>query len=188
MIEVTKTKNNHQYDEINIKTEEGQFEITFKNNLDLYWSYLYKGNIEEIEEDKIFTITKENYQLYLIFDNLYKKVIEKSKDPKMMFIYNPEKLVQGKIIDWHSDDCIYEKASCIQISKEDEEYQVKFIKSKEEGLFKNFSIRICNSGSRHQPFNVLFMHLYHQLIEYEPNFHQIHIEEILYEMKRVRKK
>ena len=36
-------------------------------------------------------------------------------------------------------------------------------------------------------FNCVFMRMYNQFLEYEPDFHQIHIEEILYKEK-VKKK
>ena len=36
MIEITKTKNWNNYDTFYIKTEEGEFEISYQGNLDLY--------------------------------------------------------------------------------------------------------------------------------------------------------
>ena len=48
-------------------------------------------------------------------------------------------------------------------------------------------IRFRNSGSTYTPFNNVFMRMYNQFLEYEPDFHQIHIEEILYKEK-VKKK
>ena len=42
MLEITKTKNAHDYDVITIKTEDEEFEISFQNNLDLYWRYICK--------------------------------------------------------------------------------------------------------------------------------------------------
>ena len=49
-------------------------------------------------------------------------------------------------------------------------------------------IRFRNSGSTYTPFNNVFMGMFNQLQEYDPNYHQIHIEEYLYQKKLVKKK
>ena len=54
-------------------------------------------------------------------------------------------------------------------------------------MFMTFSVRISNSGSRHNPYNILFMDMYNKLKEYEPNSHQIHLEEYLYNQKTLKK-
>ena len=45
------------------------------------------------------------------------------------------------------------------------------------------SIRFRNSGSSYQPFNILFMDVFNKLQEYDPNYHQMHIEEYAYQKK-----
>lgn len=212
MVKVEKIKYEKGYI-FRITTDEGVFSISFCGNLDLYFNYECDNCILDEPKVKKFKITKENYFLYSIFKKLYEdikncnvyfdennnldeddleihdfvasdlndRVRESEKD-------NPKRLFHDDMVDFHSDDYTYEDTSRLIIRDLDEEIELTFVKGRTDVLPETFAVRICNSGSRHQPFNVLFMHLYHQLIEYEPNFHQIHIEEILYEMKRVRKK
>lgn len=77
MLEITKQKNAHDYDVITIKTEDEEFEISFQNNLDLYWRYICKKSILDEEKTKKFRITKENYFIYNLFDELYNNVKNK---------------------------------------------------------------------------------------------------------------
>lgn len=212
MVKVEKIKYEKGYI-FRITTDEGVFSISFCGNLDLYFNYECDNCILDEPKVKTFKITKGNYFLYSIFKKLYEdikncniyfdednnleeddmeihdfvasdlndRVRESEKD-------NPKRLFHDDMVDFHSDDYTYEDTSRLIIRDLDEEIELTFVKGRTDVLPETFAVRICNSGSRHQPFNVLFMHLYHQLIEYEPNFHQIHIEEILYEMKRIRKK
>ena len=53
---------------------------------------------------------------------------------------------------------------------------------------QTFSIRISNSGSRYEPFNTVFMSMYKKLKEYDFNNHQIHIEEYLYNKKKIKQR
>ena len=47
----------------------------------------------------------------------------------------------------------------------------------------SYSVRISNSGSRYGYFNIPFMNMYTKLCEYNPDYHQIHMEEYLYNEK-----
>ena len=69
------------------------------------------------------------------------------------------------------------------IKKEEDTFIVKFEKSKVEDIFLTYSVRLRNSGSRYDPFNLFFMRMYLNLVNYEPDFHQIHIEEYLWQKK-----
>ena len=184
MIKVEKSKNMNDYDTFHITTKEGTFAITFEGNLDLYWLYVHKGNILNTPNEKEFTITKENYFIYQLFDNLYKEIIS-NKCPYDK--YNPERLVNKNIIDWHSDDFSYENASRVIISKERDVYKLTFTKSKEDVFYITYSVRFRNSGSRHSPHNQSFMKMYNSLINYNFNndYHQIHMEEYLHEQKKL---
>lgn len=211
MVKVEKIKYEKGYI-FKITTDEGTFSISFCGNLDLYFNYECDGSILDAPPSKTFFITKENYFLYSIFYKLYDDIKncniyygdsntelvednetsifeeEFKNDLRDREASNPRRLFHDDMIDFHSDDYTYEEASTLTIKKLEEEFEITFNKGRTDVLPATFAIRICNSGSRHHPFNVLFMHLYHSLIEYEPDFHQIDIEEILYEMKRARKK
>jgi len=93
------------------------------------------------------------------------------------------------MIEWYSDELPIDIASKLTIKKEEETFKVLFEKSKKawDGIFITYSIRFRNSGSRYNPFNINFMQMYNELKEYDPNYHQIHIEEYLYKQKVLKK-
>ena len=95
--------------------------------------------------------------------------------------------MKNEAVEWHSDDLPYDVASNFVIEKLDDCYRVTFNKSKNNN-FPTYSVRISNSGSRYEHFNVVFMRMYQKLCEYNPDCHQIHMEEYLYNKRKVRKK
>ena len=71
MLEIQRSMNSHGYDVFDIITDDGTFEISYENNLDLYWRYIYTNSIDKERNTKTFKITKENYYLYSLFLELY---------------------------------------------------------------------------------------------------------------------
>ena len=204
MVEINKKVDANGYDKFKITTDDGSFDIIFGGNLDLYWSYWPKETINNWPLSKTFTITKENYFLYQKMDELYMGIKEKrsyqktDNDEYLSFLeeinlanvnnlekedYAYEKLFQDGIIKWYSDDAPLEEASRIEIERLEETYTITFFQGKEEYDFPTFSVRFRNSGSRYNPYNLTFMNMYNGLSEYDPNYHQIHIEEYLYNKK-----
>ena len=105
----------------------------------------------------------------------------KTKQAKNCHSY--EKLFQNDIIKWYSDDMPLENASSLEIKKQEDTYSITFFQGKEEYDFPTYSVRFRNSGSRYHPYNFAFMSMYNALSEYDSNYHQIHIEEYLYNKK-----
>ena len=191
MQEIQRIKDESGYDQYKIKTDNGFFRIIFGGNLDLYWTcYDKEDKDSEIQE---FLITKENYFLYELFDELYESI----KNNKIYYGENKEKYFEGYVdnlfkdgkIDWYSDDFYEEIASRLLIEKVEDTFKITFLKSKKEwdGIFKTYSIRFRNSGSRYEPFNICFMKMYNKLSEYDSNYHQVHMEEYLYRQKVLKK-
>lgn len=208
MIEINKKKDENGYDNFRIITDDGSFDIKFGGTLDLYWSYWPKENIKNWPVSKTFTITKENYFLYQKIDELYTRIEEKRPYPKVeaeennMFLeefnldgtnnpekedYAFEKLFQNGVIEWYSDDAPLEDASKVEIKREEESYAITFYQGKEDYGFPTYTVRFRNSGSRYEPYNTTFMNMYNGLSEYDPDYHQIHIEEYLYQQKTLQK-
>ena len=199
MIEINIKKNGHGYDVFEINIDSDKFFIVFENNLDLYWYYIPKDYNEEI---KSFFITKENEFLYSIINDLYIRISEYNpflglRDIESYNIDYLKKVEQHKekplfknnMISWHSDDDLYEDGSILEIIKEKEEFEIKFIQSKKEDFQSDFSVRFRNSGSRYDPFHIPFMIMYNELKTYDKDNNQIHMEEYLYNAKiRARKK
>jgi len=206
MLKITKAKNEMNSYDFKIESEENTLGIIFGGNGDLYF-YVKKNNDEE-KQIINFEITKENYVLYKLFESLYDQIIncdiysldeyeldfydaeeleekrimhqEWNDDLKQSSVY--KNLVKDGIISWRHDDQIYEQANILNIHKEDEKYRLEFVEQTEEwSIF--LDVRFRNSGSRYSPFNMAFMDFYHELQKYDPEYHQIHMEEYLYQKR-----
>ena len=99
-------------------------------------------------------------------------------------------LVQDGIIIWKSDEYFDEIAPFIKIKKQEDAYILEFGKPLISDEYKNdadlmlmdprrITVRLRNSGSRYDPFNIVFMKLYQGLCALDYEYHQIHIEEYL---------
>lgn len=104
-------------------------------------------------------------------------------------INNQKRLFKDNKIDWHSDDFEYDDASRFVVEKIDDIYKVTIHKSKDNSIYTTYAIRFRNSGSGYSPFNITFMQMYQALKEYdyENEYHQVHIEEYMYESSLVKK-
>lgn len=201
-----------EYRSFDISTDEGVFQIWFGGNLDLYFRYEYNGNKLYGPDSKSFYITKENYFLFSLFDELYEDVknynifvpdayiteaecLENRERFREADLHNPRKLFKDNKVDWHCDDFDYDDGGRFVIEKLDDCYKLTFNKCKNDSFFgvaASYSVRIRNSGSRYGYFNMVFMRLYNKLCEfdyeYDQEFHQIHIEEYMYHKSKVRRK
>ncbi len=169
------------------------FNVFFGGNLDLYfelYSCKRKNNLVDT-----FEVTKENYQVYLLFDKLYEsiknhdiyKALSMDKEEKERAILENEELGKSLayssiyndgVISWYSDEKSEEEANLLEIFKEEDKYILKF-SIKED----NNAIRFRNSRSRYKPFNLAFMDFFNDLINCDLEDRQIHMEEYLYKMK-----
>ena len=212
----TYPERNGGYYRFTISTDEGKFYILYAGVLDVYWGYDCLHDIRKEPDSKSFTITKENYYFYSLLEELYSDVkncnifqlddidtrfyknteeIETKRKDNARWNHNlkkyqkhdPHRLFQNGAIKWHSDDFTYDAASFVRIAKKREKFLITFAKSQEEDHYQSYSVRFRNSGSRYDPFNLLFMKMYNKLVDYDPNYHQIHIEEYLYQKKLEKK-
>ncbi len=192
---------------LQIFIEEGNscLSICFGGNLDLYWSINSNkratGNDTKMDS---FVITKENYELYSLFETLYNdikeiNIFEDFKGDKDKYrLYNRSNYQElfdekSKTITWYSDETAHEVANYLKIKKEEDCFIIDFhIQEYIDGCDRDFSslyyipIRFRNSGSRYDPFNVIFMRMYDRLKSVEDiheHGHQIHMEEYLYNLK-----
>ncbi len=206
----TQCDNNAWYDYY-LNNGSNQLKIVFLGNGDLYFCSRFGTRSKEAE----FYITKENMILYNLFDELYNDIVDANvlhvdefdlqfcndeeeikekyervnrwnEELKTDFAY--ENLVRGDMITWISDDSLsfdIDTADSLRIIKEDEQYKLKFTYYEDEFPHAR-SIRIRNSGSRYKPFNMVMMKFFNKLQEYDPEYHQIHIEEYLYNKNKVK--
>ena len=71
-------------------------------------------------------------------------------------------LVHNDLFILFSDNIYDELANILKIERTCEEIKLTFIDNPEDPSF-GFGIRICNSGSKYDPFNICFMNLFNQL-------------------------
>ena len=169
--------------------------ISYMGNLDLYFTY-YKKNSSSI------IIDKSNMSIYNLFNELYEDVkncnvfdkdslvdyeeedfeslLEENKKLNKATKYIQEKLFINYKIKWISDD-----------SNEDTDYNAFILKKKDGKIELSFvlnehmnkSIRFSNSGSRYDPYNLVFMRMFNKLQKYDPECHQMTIDEYNYNLR-----
>lgn len=105
-------------------------------------------------------------------------------------VSNSKSLFKNGVIEWHSDDSVYNVGSVLYISKEDNKYTMTFQKSKAHlnrvDPFTDFTVTIGNN-SRYSPYNITFMNMFNKLRDYYVN--QINISNhVSREIVNVRKK
>lgn len=158
---------------ISFKELDKQFDVSFSGNGDLYWTICS----ENVNDDNNFIITKENYEVYRLFEELFDK--------------------ENNTITWYSDETNHEVANILKIKKENESFELEFyIQPYIEGYDRDFNslyhipIRFRNSGSSYYPFNIVFMRMYGKMKQVDnvnDYGHQIHIEEYLYNQSKIKK-
>ena len=95
-------------------------------------------------------------------------------------------LFDGEKIEWHSDDDSYDRAEVLTIKKVNDNFLLEFTSPKIDDfdfIYRTIGttgIRFRNSGSTYDPYNVIFMRMFNKLQEYDPDYHQLHIEELTY--------
>lgn len=226
---IKKYKSEFGFFDFYIEKEGKTLEILFGGNGDLYWIFdnhkinpetteEYINHLESLYQEK-FIITKENYFIYQLFDELIndietsriylpisnelelefdgfdEKNYESSKERcnrlnqnhKDYFRY--KLLFENGVICWHSDEHIFEDADRVKIIKLDDNIILDFSRppvKREEEIYHlpgRIAIRFRNSGSNYDPYNIIFMRMFQKLQEYDPSYHQIHIEELEYQKK-----
>ena len=97
------------------KEDDRFLSFTFGGNGDLYWSiYLRDAN----DSDYGFTITKENYGVYSLFEKLFDD-IDKVNDPRYrLYDLSQYNLYDSanKVITWYSDETAYVVANILKSS------------------------------------------------------------------------
>lgn len=95
-----------------------------------------------------------------VTDELINSAQKRNENLKTKQVY--KKLVHNGTIIWYSDNIYDESANILQIEGNREEIKLTFIDNPDDPSF-GFGIRICNSGSKYDPFNICFMKLFNQL-------------------------
>ena len=182
--------NFYNYD---FKEKDKVFKMVYLGNGDLYYSIYNLSDSDEDIKSLEFSISKEdNYDIYSLFEQLYDSIVNitfTEEDCLTCDVY-PKLVDKDKTICWVSDDDPLEKGDRVSITKNDDTITLTFSRL-ENNLHKSpcsISIRFCNSGSRYMPFNVPFMVLFNKMQKEDIEYHQITMDEYLYQKEKEKKK
>lgn len=131
------------------KNEKGYeyFEILINN--------IINCNVLNVSEIELMLCSDQDQVKELLNSNKAYKEKLKSSD-----VYH--RLVQDTTITWYSDNIYDDKANKMTIEKNNNKIKLTFTDNPEDPTF-GFGIRISNSGSKYDPFNLCFMMLFNQL-------------------------
>lgn len=168
-------------------TDEGkQLHIQMNKEGNLYWLM----DDPEPADYASFTITKENEYLYSLFYRLYLQVMKYQKPTKkpVQTTIAGYMLTGDGSITWHSDCDNYDECDTLKMSQVDEEFVLEFVhQTKDFPLYYKpgmFDICFAGKNSRYQPYNRFFINMFEKLQDYDPNYHQVHLEELAYKKKK----
>lgn len=171
-----------------------------KENYQIY--DLFKTLLEEIKSSKVYTPNQEcvvneddEIEYYPPSIEEINRVNERNEKLKEEEGY--KRLIKEDSVEWHSDEEEYSIADVVKISEQGEIILLEFYRPALTGekygmrFPGTVTIRFRNSGSRFHPYNYVFMRHYNALQEFDPEldkeFHQIHIEELPYQLTRGQK-
>lgn len=231
-MKVVKSYNEFGYKKIILIDANKELLFTYGGNGDLYWILKNKDSDYREQRHDFFVITKENYQVYSIFEELFNNIhnfniydddeipfylqdadeirdyLRKRKQERKWEIekyirfnascYNDLYDRDSKVICWHSDETNYLVSNVVKIKKLKDMFLIRFYTQKQlDGYDREYdcsfstSIRFRNSGSRYDPFNLVFMQMFQKLQDVDDVLdknHQLHIEEYVYEKPKILKK
>ena len=127
-------------------------------------------DINIFTEDDPFWLTGKERKKYIAEER--KRHLEEKERCRLYGEHNYFELYDkdNEIITWYSDETNWKVANILKIKKEDDSFRVVFsiqphIDGYDEDMnSENYiSIRFRNSGSRYQPFNVVFMNMFNKL-------------------------
>lgn len=175
-------KNNTCFEEIKdvlIRDGKQLLKIFYGSNFDLYIDIFGDYSIDENDCYSATFAIDHDQELYKYFESLVDNIIncnifdasnnepekcnteeQMNESLKIKSVYNL--LIQDSIITRYSDNIYDEKANKLRIEKKDNKIILTFIDNPDDPTF-GFGIRICNSGSKYEPFNLCFMNLFNQL-------------------------
>lgn len=163
-----------KYDDVDSKDDitYAEFIIGYEN---AFVFNLFETLYYEIEHCQIFKVDEEE-MIFVIDEDDLEMLKSRRQRLNETLKRSPEymKLFQNKTITWYSDDGDYEKDEVVKINKVSEGFKLTFLKlDKKEKCYYNprnglhIGIRFRNSGSRYNPFNMIFMRLYNELCKHD---------------------
>ncbi len=178
----------------NLYDERYETFLITKENMQIY--ELFKKLVEDIKLPRVYEPLKRELledEEYEFEDELGEELIPQPDQAKydewnnqLRYSERYRKLYDGENIRWHSDEDYYEIADRVMITELDDSILLEFYRPENTlhtigfRMPNTITIRFRNSGSSYDPFNIVFMKMYQQLQQYDPEYHQVHVDEITY--------
>lgn len=202
------------FSDIILENDNKLLTISYLSNGDLYWSLHETDIINNVCD---FIISKANFHVHKIFDVLYNKIkncevhmiyaselkkcsTEEEKEQYYERVKlnnkrferkqesNPRKLFKNDVVEFHSEEKPYEEASTLKIIKdEDDNYILRFEKSKDEAVSEDYGVLIKHPSYNEITFKTLFMLAFLEFQKYNSDDIQIYIDELGYQKQLKRK-
>lgn len=163
--------------DIYIKQDNKTMKIFYGANGDLYFDSFGERNKDSNGIYSVNFYIDKNDEIYSNFEELVNNILDcnifelddlnydKKSDQNLKNSSNYNALVCDNVITWYSDEIYDERANLLKIEKTDNGILLTFFDNPDDPLF-GFGIRICNSGSKYDPFNICFMNFYNKLQEF----------------------
>jgi hypothetical protein len=119
----------------------------------------------------------------------YRRTKAKEANERIKKTTKYDLLTKDSSITWYSDDASIEAADVVRLSIVEGGILLEFTRPDLDPTKNPFcypgllNIRFSNSGSRYDELVNIFNRMYQNLQEYEPDYHQIHLEELDYQKK-----
>lgn len=192
-IEFKKNNNFKDINDIFIRDGKKLLKIFYGANGDLYFDIFGSHNKDEFGRYNAPFIINQTDDIYLYFENLINDIINchvydesdidlwdfleenkntiKVKNENLKSKNNYQRLVQNNAIIFFSDNIYDEKANQMKIEIVDKSIVFTFVDNPLDPT-DGFGIRISNSGSKYEPFNICFMNFFNQLEKLSPENNQ----------------
>ena len=178
-------------DDTNLAGDENKittFDIT-KKNYEIF--EIFDSLYNDIIHGQLFEETPvESLCSDINHEELFEELPEFKSSIDYTKTYEYKKLVDNqKNIIWISDDGPAEiEDRVIIFPVDDDVYRLTFVRNDKtmDGEYKSrygICVRFRNSGSKYDPFNCAFMKMFIKLQKIDPEYHQVHFEEIEYKEK-----
>ncbi len=188
-MEITRRPNKKDDSLYDYTIREGEKSLLIKQNEkgNLYWLM----DDAEPSDYATFTITKENEYLYSLFAKAYIQImrfqeVSREEEAKQMSISHYLLTNNGNIT-WYSDKDDIDETDILSISKRDDVFELEFAHQDTDFPIYHkpgmFDICFASKDSRYAPFNKVFYSMYQSLQEYDPTYHQVHLDEIEYQKR-----
>lgn len=142
---------------VDLKTKDKILSIYIGGTLDVYFSLISLS-------DNSFTISKEEELIFNIFSNLLDEINNHEKAPHEKNNGCPELYNHSEdTIIYHSDEGAFDKSNILLISRKENEIMLCF-RALGSGNYLNNEVRIRNSGSKYNGYNVYFNNLLYNLL------------------------